>query len=73
MTKWTFITCATLMWQLVFSGFDFTFCNTRQKDITLRFGNSLEEILKNWKLKTLIGQDEYKVIRKEKKETFFIF
>ena len=66
MTKLTLITCAALIWQIIFSGLDFTFCNTKQKDITLRFGSSLEEILRNWKLKTLIGKDEYEVIRKEK-------
>lgn len=63
MIKMTFLTVVALTWQLVFSGINES--NTKNTDITLRFGNTLEELLQSWKLKNLVGQDEYKVIKKE--------
>lgn len=66
MTKWMLITTLTLIWQLAFSGIPVTFSNASRNDITLRFGNSLEEMLKQWKIKSLVGKDEYQFIQKEK-------
>ncbi len=53
-----------LLWQFVFSGVNMS--NTTQKDITLRFGNTLEEVLSNWKLRNIVGRDEYKIVKREK-------
>lgn len=64
MTKWILVTTITLSWQLVFSGANFS--TTQPRDIMLRFGNTLEEILQHWKLKNLVGQDEYQVHKGEK-------
>lgn len=66
MTKWTLVTTLTLIWQLAFSGMNISFSNTPPKDITLRFGNSLEEILKHWQIKSLVGKDEYQVLQRDK-------
>ncbi len=61
MIKMVLFTVVTMSWQLVFSGINLS--TTMHQDITLRFGNTLEEILKNWRLKNIVGQDEYQVIK----------
>ena len=66
MTKWMLVTTITLIWQLAFSGVDMSFSNAGQRDISLRFGNSLEEMLKQWTIKSLVGKDQYQFIKKEK-------
>jgi len=63
MMKWVLLTSIALSWQFVFSSVNMS--NTRQRDIILRFGNTLEEVLAHWKLKNIVGQDEYKVVRHE--------
>ncbi|RJP59429.1 MAG: DUF3047 domain-containing protein [Candidatus Auribacter fodinae] len=63
MTKIMLFMSVALSWQLVFSGTNMS--TPKSPDIILRFGNTLEDILKNWKLKPLVGKDEYGVIRRE--------
>lgn len=63
MIKMIFFMALSLTWQLVFS--DINISITKSPDITLRFGNTFEDILKQWTLKPLSGQDEYDVIRRE--------
>ncbi|MDX9701554.1 MAG: DUF3047 domain-containing protein [Candidatus Auribacterota bacterium] len=73
MTKWMFVSAMTLIWQLACSDIDLTFSNAGQGDISLRFGSSLEEMLKQWQIKSLVGKDEYQFIKKEKGNVLHIF
>jgi len=63
MLKSAFFTVLFISMQLLFSGINISY--NQPKDISLRFGNTFEEILKYWNLKTIVGQDEYEVIRRE--------
>lgn len=63
MLKPALFTCLFLSAQLFFTGINISY--NQPKDISLRFGNTFEEILKYWNLKTIVGQAEYEVIRRE--------